>query len=195
MKNVRRCGWAKSELALGYHDQEWGVPVRDDRLHFEMLTLEGAQAGLSWDTILAKRERYREVFAGFDPARVARFDRRRIERLLGDAGIVRNRLKVESTVSNARAFLELQKAEGSFDRWVRAFVGEPPRRTSARKVAGLRRALEGAEAARLPLRRLDHLLRVPPGDRARQRPRRGVFPARPGLIAGIGPAGHALRLV
>jgi DNA-3-methyladenine glycosylase I len=102
-----------------------------------MLTLEGAQAGLSWDTILAKRERYREVFAGFDPARVARFDRRRIERLLGDAGIVRNRLKVESTVSNARAFLELQKAEGSFDRWVRAFVGEPPRRTSARKVADL----------------------------------------------------------
>lgn len=121
-----RCDWARREQAVRYHDREWGVPVHDDRLFFEMLTLEGAQAGLSWDTILAKRERYVQVFAGFDPARVARFDRRRVERLLQDPGIVRNRLKVESTVSNARAFLELQEREGSFDAFAWAFVGGRP---------------------------------------------------------------------
>ncbi len=121
-----RCGWARTELSVRYHDQEWGVPVHDDRVLFEFLILEGAQAGLSWETILKKRERYREVFAGFDPARVARFDRRRIEKLLADPGIVRNRLKVESTVSNARAFLEVQKQFGSFDAYVWRFVGGKP---------------------------------------------------------------------
>ena len=124
----RRCAWAGTDpRMIAYHDQEWGVPVHDDRLLFEFLTLEGAQAGLSWSTILNKREAYREAFAGFDPARVARFDRRRIERLLTNAGIVRNRLKIESTVSNARAFLDVQSEHGSFDRYVWSFVGGAPR--------------------------------------------------------------------
>src|SRR5512135_1682440 len=108
---MRRCEWAAGSdpQMLAYHDEEWGVPVHDDRLLFEFLILEGAQAGLSWSTILYKREAYREAFAGFDPVKVARFDRRRIERLLTNAGIVRNRLKIEAAVSNARATLELQK--------------------------------------------------------------------------------------
>ena len=109
-----------------YHDEEWGVPVHDDPVFFEFLTLEGAQAGLSWSTILKKRENYREAFAGFDPERVARFDARRRAALMKNAGIVRNRLKIESTVSNARAFLEVRKEFGSFDRYVWAFVGGKP---------------------------------------------------------------------
>src|SRR5690348_11028259 len=117
-----RCPWATIEPAITYHDSEWGVPVHDDRLLFEFLILEGAQAGLSWQTILNKRDAYREAFAGFDPAKVARFDRRRIDRLLTNNGIVRNRLKIESTVSNARAFLELQRESDSFDRFVWGFV-------------------------------------------------------------------------
>jgi DNA-3-methyladenine glycosylase I len=112
---------------IAYHDEEWGVPVHDERLLFEFLTLEGAQAGLSWSTILNKRDAYREAFAGFDPAKVARFDQRRIERLLTNEGIVRNRLKIESTVSNARAFLELQREPGGFDRFVWSFVGGMPK--------------------------------------------------------------------
>lgn len=111
---------------IAYHDEEWGRPVHDDRRFFEFLTLEGAQAGLSWETILRKRERYREVFADFDPARVARFTPARIERILQDPGIVRNRTKVESTVSNARAFLKVQKEFGSFDAFVWTFVGGKP---------------------------------------------------------------------
>src|SRR6266581_9141313 len=106
---IARCPWAAVDDYHAYHDQEWGVPVHDDRLLFEFITLEGAQAGLSWQTILNKRDAYREAFAGFDPAKVARFDSRRIDRLLTNAGIVRNRLKIESTVTNARAFLELQR--------------------------------------------------------------------------------------
>src|ERR1700738_322168 len=101
---VIRCAWARSELPIRYHDEEWGVPVHDDRTFFEFLLLEGAQAGLSWETILNKREHYRTVFAGFDPARVAKFTAARLERLLLDPGIVRNRLKVVSTVGNAKAF-------------------------------------------------------------------------------------------
>jgi len=112
---------------IAYHDEEWGVPVHDDRLFFEFLTLEGAQAGLSWSTILNKRDAYREAFAHFEPERVARFDRKRVERLLTNPGIVRNRLKVESTVSNARAFLEVQREHGSFDRFAWTFVGGAPR--------------------------------------------------------------------
>jgi DNA-3-methyladenine glycosylase I len=112
---------------VAYHDEEWGVPVHDDRLLFEFLTLEGAQAGLSWSTILNKRDAYREAFAGFDPARVARFDKRRVDRLLTNPGIVRNRLKIESTVSNARAFLDVQREYGSFDRFVWSFVGDAPK--------------------------------------------------------------------
>lgn len=122
-----RCGWARTELSVRYHDEEWGVPVYDDHVLFEFLILEAAQAGLSWETILKKRERYREVFAGFDPKRVARFDRRRIEKLLADPGIVRNRLKIESAVSNARAFLEVQEEFGSFDAYVWRFVGGRPK--------------------------------------------------------------------
>jgi len=109
-----------------YHDEEWGVPVHDDRRLFEFLTLEGAQAGLSWRTILNKRESYREAFAGFDPARVARFDARRRATLMKNPGIVRNRLKIESTVSNARAFLEVRKEFGSFDTYAWRFVSGKP---------------------------------------------------------------------
>jgi DNA-3-methyladenine glycosylase I len=128
MSEPRRCGWAGTDpRMIAYHDTEWGVPVHDDRLLFEFLILEGAQAGLSWSTILNKRDAYREAFAGFDPAKVARFDRRRIDRLLTNAGIVRNRLKIESTVSNARALLELQREAGSFDRFVWSFVDGSPK--------------------------------------------------------------------
>ncbi|HWA12346.1 MAG TPA: DNA-3-methyladenine glycosylase I [Burkholderiales bacterium] len=123
-----RCAWAAGGGPgyLAYHDVEWGVPRHEDRVLFEFLVLEGAQAGLSWSTILNKRETYRKAFAGFDPAKVARFDKARIAKLLLDPGIVRNRLKVESTVSNARAFLEVQAEFGSFDAWLWAFVGGKP---------------------------------------------------------------------
>ncbi len=126
MSDVRRCDWARNALAVAYHDTEWGVPVHDDRLLFEFLILEGAQAGLSWDTILAKRERYREVFDGFDPALVARYDEKKKAALLADAGIVRNRLKIDSAIRNARAFLDVQEERGSFDAYIWEFVnGEP----------------------------------------------------------------------
>ncbi|HEX4025026.1 MAG TPA: DNA-3-methyladenine glycosylase I [Steroidobacteraceae bacterium] len=124
MGELKRCRWAHGGDAdyLRYHDEEWGRPVHDDHRLFELLTLEGAQAGLSWSTVLRKRAHYRRVFAGFDPRKVARFDRRRIEALMLDAGIVRNRLKIESTVSNARAFLAVQREHRSFDRYLWAFV-------------------------------------------------------------------------
>jgi DNA-3-methyladenine glycosylase I len=126
-REPKRCSWAGQDaLYLAYHDREWGVPVHDDRLLFEFLVLEGAQAGLSWRTILNKRERYREVFAGFEPAKVARFDARKLERLLADPGIVRNRAKVASAVANARAFLAVQKEAGSFDAYLWRFVGGKP---------------------------------------------------------------------
>jgi len=123
-RRLERCGWAplSKPLLAVYHDQEWGVPLHDDRRHFEFLVLDGAQAGLSWEIILKKREGYRRAFANFDPARVARFDARKVRSLLGDPGIVRNRLKVESAISNARAFLEVQKAFGGFDRYAWGFV-------------------------------------------------------------------------
>src|SRR6266852_4928318 len=117
-----RCHWAKSELAIAYHDREWGVPLHDDRGLFEFLILEGAQAGLSWETILRKRENYRAAFDNFDPRKVAKYDQRKIEKLLGDAGIIRNRLKINSAVGNAKAFLEIQKEFGSFDEYVWRFV-------------------------------------------------------------------------
>ena len=126
-----RCPWSEGDaLYQAYHDQEWGVPTHDDHELFEMLILEGAQAGLSWITILKKRERYRQVFSGFDPARVARFGSRKIDRLLADAGIVRNRLKIRSAVANARAFLRVQKEFGSFDTYLWGFVdGRPVQNT------------------------------------------------------------------
>ncbi|HYI74241.1 MAG TPA: DNA-3-methyladenine glycosylase I [Gaiellaceae bacterium] len=128
MSTVTRCEWAagSSELMLAHHDDEWGVPSHDDVHLFEMLTLEGAQAGLSWSTILNKRQGYRRAFAGFDPAKVAAFGATDVERLLSDPGIVRNRLKVESTVNNAARVLEVQEADGSFDAYLWSFVdGEP----------------------------------------------------------------------
>jgi DNA-3-methyladenine glycosylase I len=132
---VRRCGWADSEpLYVAYHDTEWGVPVHDDQRLFEFLVLQGAQAGLSWLTILRKREGYRRAFAGFDPAKVARFDRRRIQRLLRDTGIVRNRLKIESAVKNARAYLRIQDELGSFDAYQWRFVDGRPVRNRWRKL-------------------------------------------------------------
>jgi len=122
----RRCSWARTPLSIAYHDCEWGVAVHDDTVFFEFIILEGAQAGLSWETILRKREAYREAFAGFDAVRVARFTPARVERLLLDEGIVRNRLKVESTIRNARAFLAVQREFGSFDAYVWRFVGGAP---------------------------------------------------------------------
>jgi DNA-3-methyladenine glycosylase I len=122
---------------VAYHDVEWGVPEHDDTRLFELLTLEGAQAGLSWSTILNKRDNYRRAFAGFDPAKVARFNRRSVERLLGDPGIVRNRLKVESAISNARAVLQLQQEIGSFDAYVWAFVDGAPQINQFRSLAHL----------------------------------------------------------
>jgi DNA-3-methyladenine glycosylase I len=119
----KRCVWPSTDLDIAYHDREWGVPVHDDRVLFEFLILEGAQAGLSWSTILRKRANYRKAFANFDPKKVARFGRAEIGKLLKDEGIVRNRLKIESAVTNARAFLEVQKEFGSFDRYVWRFVG------------------------------------------------------------------------
>ena len=129
---AQRCPWAKAELDIAYHDREWGVPVHDDRLLFEFLTLEGAQAGLSWSTILKKRPGYRRSFANFDPADVARFSPSKIERLLQDPGLVRNRLKIESTVSNARALLQVQREFGSFDAYVWRFVGGEPKQNGWR---------------------------------------------------------------
>lgn len=133
MKAARkRCTWPKSDLAVRYHDEEWGVPVHDDRTHFELLTLEGAQAGLSWEIVLRKRERYRELFADFDPQRVSRFTTARLERLLTDPGIVRNRAKVFGTQQNARAILRVQAEFGSFDAYVWRFVDGRPVRNRPR---------------------------------------------------------------
>lgn len=125
--NAIRCPWAGSDpLMIQYHDDEWGVPVHDDRVLFEFLILEGAQAGLSWSTILKKREAYREALAEFDPVRIARFSEQRLEKLMTNPGIVRNRLKIGSTVQNAKAFLAVQKEFGTFDTYLWSFVGGRP---------------------------------------------------------------------
>jgi DNA-3-methyladenine glycosylase I len=132
-----RCGWAKGERYIQYHDEEWGVPVHDDRTLFEFLILEGAQAGLSWSTILNKRDNYRRAFDGFAPRRVARYDSRRIKKLLADPGIVRNKLKIASAIGNAKAFLRVEKEFGTFDRYIWQFVGGKPlinKRKSLREV-------------------------------------------------------------
>ena len=129
-----RCDWARNEPAIAYHDREWGVPQHDDRVLFEFLVLEGAQAGLSWDTILRKRENYRAALDGFDPKKIVRYDERRLNALMRNEGIVRNRLKIASVVKNAKAFLEVQKEFGSFDRYVWQFVGGKPRVNARRKL-------------------------------------------------------------
>jgi DNA-3-methyladenine glycosylase I len=121
---MNRCAWAKNPLAIAYHDKEWGVPVRNDRKLFEFLILEGAQAGLSWDTILAKRKNYRRAFNGFDFGKVARYGARERRRLLADAGIVRNRAKIDAAIANARCFLEVKREFGSFSRYVWRYAGE-----------------------------------------------------------------------
>jgi len=134
---VKRCTWARNPLAVAYHDREWGVPVRNERKLFEFLILEGAQAGLSWDTILRKRAAYRKAYLGFDPNKVARFDAKKKRALLANAGIVRNRAKIKASVLNAKAFLAVQKDYGSFSRYVWGFVAGKPvvnRRRSLREV-------------------------------------------------------------
>ena len=131
----KRCEWAKTELSTAYHDAEWGVPAHDDRTLFEFLVLEGAQAGLSWETILKKRDGYRAAFAEFDPEAVARYDAERIESLLADPDIVRHRGKVNAAVGNARAFLEVQREFGSFDGYVWGFVGGIQRQNAWRSIA------------------------------------------------------------
>ncbi len=134
---VRRCHWASNELAIHYHDQEWGTPLHDDRKLFELLILEGAQAGLSWNTILQKRENFRAAFDNFDPAAVARYDRRKVRQLLANPGIIRNRLKIAAAIQNAKAFLAVQREFGSFDAYIWQFVGGKPiqnRRRSSKAV-------------------------------------------------------------
>jgi DNA-3-methyladenine glycosylase I len=129
VRSLQRCGWASSvdPQYQEYHDREWGVPIHDDRLLFEFLVLEGAQAGLSWGTILRKRENFRRAFDGFDPDRVSRYDQRKVASLLGDSGIIRNALKINSAIQNAKAFLAVQREFGSFDNYVWRFVGGKPK--------------------------------------------------------------------
>jgi DNA-3-methyladenine glycosylase I len=150
---IRRCEWGASPDMVTYHDMEWGVPVHDDRTHFEFLVLEGAQAGLSWLTILKRREGYRKAFAGFDPAKVARFTPARIEKLLADPGIIRNRAKVESAVRNARAFRTVQKEFGSFDSYVWGFVGGRTVVNKWRRMAQVPATSAESEAMSADLRR------------------------------------------
>ena len=171
-----RCAWAVGELSIRYHDEEWGVPVHDDRTLFEFLILEGAQAGLSWNTILNKRDNYRQAFAGFDPRKVARYDHRKAEQLLRNPGIVRNRLKVASAIANAKAFLAVQKEFGSFDRYIWQFVEGKPRLNLPKSLKGSPGALAGlrcyeprSEEARFQLRRNHHLLRLHAGRRPGER--------------------------
>jgi DNA-3-methyladenine glycosylase I len=148
-----RCAWASNELSIRYHDEEWGVPAHEDQRLFEFLLLEGAQAGLSWDTILRKRENYRAAFRGFDPARVARYDERQIERLLADPGIVRNRLKIQAAVDSARSFLDVQREFGTFDAYVWRFVGGRPRVNSWRSLQEVPARTAESDALSKDLRR------------------------------------------
>jgi DNA-3-methyladenine glycosylase I len=129
-----RCSWAKTDLYVQYHDTEWGVPLHDDRLLFEFLILEGAQAGLSWETILKKRENYRQAFDNFDPGIVARYSQKKRKRLLADPGIVRNRLKIEAAIQNAKAFLVVQDAIGTFDEYIWGFVGGRPKQNAWKSI-------------------------------------------------------------
>ncbi|MCH8850190.1 MAG: DNA-3-methyladenine glycosylase I [Chloroflexi bacterium] len=143
----RRCSWSGDDgLMRAYHDEEWGVPVHDDRLLFEFLILEGAQAGLSWQTILNKRENYRKAFHRFDVARIAKYRQRDTDRLLADAGIVRNRAKIAAAIGNAKAFLDVQREFGSFDGYVWGFVGGKPRKNRVRSLSDIPPSTEQSEA-------------------------------------------------
>lgn len=178
-----RCAWARNELSIRYHDEEWGVPQHDDRKLFEFLLLEGAQAGLSWDTILRKRENYRVAFDRFDPERIARYDQRRIRSLLKDPGIVRNRLKIAAAVQNARAFLNVKEEVGSFDLYVWRFVDGQPRVNrwkSLRQVPA--RTTQSDQMSKdlgrawLQIRGVDDLLCVHASGRDGERSCGGLFP-------------------
>jgi DNA-3-methyladenine glycosylase I len=152
-KEPRRCPWAKSPAMIAYHDAEWGVPVHNDRVLFEFLTLEGAQAGLSWETVLRKRERYRKVFHAFDPLRVARMTPKSVDRILGDPGIIRNRAKVESAIGNARAVLATRDEFGSFDAYVWRFVDGRPIVNRWRRLAQVPATSKESDAMSKELRR------------------------------------------
>lgn len=143
---MNRCGWATNELSIAYHDAEWGVPLHDDRGLFEFLILEGAQAGLSWDTILRKRDNYRNAFDNFDPAKVARYGEAKCAKLLLNEGIIRNRLKIASAVSNAKAFLKVQKEFGSFDKYIWGFVGGKPLINKLKNVSEVQAKTEISDA-------------------------------------------------
>jgi DNA-3-methyladenine glycosylase I len=154
-KAMHRCSWVQggSELDVAYHDHEWGVPVHDDHRWFEFLILEGAQAGLSWSTILRKREHYRSVYDGFDPAVVARYGARKQAQLLTDPGIVRNRLKVAAAVTNAKCFLEVQREHGSFDAYIWRFVGGQPLQTGRQAMSDLPARTDISDAMSKDLKR------------------------------------------
>ncbi|QDV35534.1 DNA-3-methyladenine glycosylase I [Tautonia plasticadhaerens] len=151
--HVSRCDWARNDLAIRYHDEEWGVPTHDDRRWFEFLVLEGAQAGLSWDTILKKRDRYRVVFDGFAPEVVARYDGAKIDALLADPGIVRNRQKVQAAVRNAVAFLKVQEEFGSFDDYIWRFASGSPIRNAWRSISEVPARTEQSDALSKDLKR------------------------------------------
>jgi DNA-3-methyladenine glycosylase I len=174
---IVRCAWSEGVDPdyQKYHDTEWGVPVRDDRKHFEFLVLEGAQAGLSWWTILRKREGYRRAFADFDAAKVARFSARTVERLMQDASIVRNRQKIEAAIANARGFLDIQEEFGSFDDYVWGFVGGKPIVNRWRKPADVPPTSAESDA-RVQVRGVDDHLRAHASHGARQRSSRHVLP-------------------
>ncbi len=149
----RRCKWPADERMIDYHDNEWGVPAHDDRVLFEHLILGGAQAGLSWDTILKRRENYRRAFDRFDPRKVARYDERKMKKLLEDPGIIRNRLKVRGAVRNAKAFLEVQREFGSFDAYVWTFVGGRPKKNRRRRLSDIPAVTREATALSKDLKR------------------------------------------
>jgi DNA-3-methyladenine glycosylase I len=151
--SIQRCHWAGNDLAILYHDEEWGVPLHDDRRLFEFLILEGAQAGLNWDTILKKRENYRSAFDHFDPQVVARYDQRKVRELLGNSGIIRNRLKINSAIQNARAFLQVQNEFGSFDAYIWKFVDGQPRQNAWRASQRLPAHTSESDAMSIDLKR------------------------------------------
>jgi len=184
-----RCSWARNALAIEYHDREWGVPQHDDHVLFEFLVLEGAQAGLSWDTILRKRENYRSALDGFDPQKIARYSKRKLDVLMRNDGIVRNRLKVASVVKNAQAVLELQKEFGSLDRFV-AVCGRqapskcPPRATRGTgKNSGIRCDEQSPAGARAHLRGINNLLRLYASSWDGERSSRDMFSLSPNAVA------------
>jgi DNA-3-methyladenine glycosylase I len=151
--DVPRCAWASTELAIRYHDQEWGVPVHDDRTLFEFLILEGAQAGLSWETVLKKRDTYRVAFDGFDAAKIARYSARKTERLLANPGIIRNQAKIAAAIGNARAFLSVQREFGSFDAYIWGFMGGRPRKNAWRSLKQIPSNTPESDAMSKDLRR------------------------------------------